>query len=29
LIEPTAGVGTADYPFDNLTTAANPTITTG
>ena len=29
LIEPTAGVGTADYPFDALTTAANPTITTG
>ena len=29
LIEPTAGVGTADYPFDALTTASNPTITTG
>ena len=29
LIEATAGVGTADYPFDALTTASNPTITTG
>ena len=29
LIEPTAGVGTADYPFDALTTPSNPTITTG